>query len=367
MKATVNKQEFLVALKLASKAVNPNPIIPLTGNILFEVEGDNARLSATNFELGLKTNIAVKKGESFSTALPAKLITDLVNSIQAEEINLSFNTTSQQLTVKTKDSKNNVMCMNADDFPQIGHVSKKNINVSSSMFKEAIGRVSFCSKPPGSGNPVLEGVLIVLEKEKLIMCAVDGFHLSYEEVPVFETNEVKELRTIINANTLETIAKMIDEGQDLLISTTGNQIQFKINDLDITCQTIDGNFPDYKLFKSKKALTNINAQTIPLLRNCKQLELFANEAGKSKFDITGLLIEFSTSSQEKGDSKIQIAANISGDPMAVGINVFMLREFLEVCKTENVLIDFSAPNDPILLRMENIDTFYHIIMPIGIE
>jgi len=264
----VNKSAFLKALQLVSKAVNPKPIIPLLANILIEVEGNSMRLSGTNYELGIRTNITVDEGiegkESFTTAIPAKLSTDLVNVIQSEQIDLSYDSISQQLLFKTDTSKNKVHCMNADDFPDVPGMEGEGITINSTMFKEAIERVSYAASP---GEGILGGVLITVDKGKLILFATDGFHLSYEEIPLDKKYKKVVLRAIVRSSMIETISRMIEDGADLEIATPGTQIRFRCNSTEINSQKLDGQFPDYNMLKAGEPNTSISIPTLLLLRS----------------------------------------------------------------------------------------------------
>jgi len=367
MNLTVNKSEFLKALQTVSKAVNPKPIIPLFSNILLEVEGDNARLSGTNFEIGISANIGITNGGSFTTAIPAKLITDFIGALSPEIIEMKFDKVHQSILIETETSKNSIKCVNADDFPSVPSVENP-ITVNSTLFKEAIGRVAFAASQNTDRTP-LDGVLIEASDNKLIMFATDGFHLSYEELAFGEHElPLPELHAIIRASNLETIARIIDEDKEIFISSPkeSNNIRFNIEGLNIVAQKLDGNFPDYRMLEPKTPTTSISISTLTLLRSCKQLELFAGNNGLVKVSIEGMNVELSTTAKEKGESKINLVIIVNGMPITIGVNVFFLHEFLEICKTPDILIDFTGANAPVLLKMKDFDSYYHIIMPIGL-
>jgi len=85
-----------------------------------------------------------------------------------------------------------------------------------------------------------------------------------------------------------------------------------------------------------------------------------------KLEVAGMLVKLLSSSKEKGNSAIDLSAVVTGNSLSVGINVFFMREFLEVCKTEEVVIQFINEKSPIVFRMKDFDSHYHIIMPMAL-
>jgi DNA polymerase-3 subunit beta len=363
----VNKADLLKALQLASRAIAAKPVIPLLGNVLLEVEDGNARLSGNDYSIGIRSGFAVTgKGVSFQTAVPAKLAVDLVNSVDAEVLELKFDQEIQQITLKTEKSKNNIKCMDPSDYPAIDSVVKP-ITVPVQEFKDAVLRVSFAASTNTNLISPLVGVLIAIENGKLVLFAVDGFHLSYEEIELNPIDAKKELRTIVNADILEGISRMLD-GDFFEMSVNETQTRFRSGSNEMAVQKIDGKFPDHTQLRAAigPAVTTITANTLELLRATKQLELFTS-TGFTILEVKGMLVEVTAEQPEQGSSMVTPAAIVTGESIAVGLNITLLKQFLQVCKTETFTINFAGAKSPMLLMMDNVKNFYHVIMPMGLK
>lgn len=357
----IDKSKLSKVLQIVSKVVNPKSIIPLFSNLLFEVNGNIVEITGTNLEIGIQATFEIEDTGDFKTAVSAKLFTELVSTLQSDEIELQYNNKIQQLSVKTDKSKNNIKCMNADDFPKIPAIGKKTIKIPASIFKSIINRITFASHP--DTNNFLSNILITNDNGKLVFCATDGFRLSYEELEL--PNDCKDIdfHSIVGSQSIELIAKLLDNENGIEIESNDKTMKIKSGQLLIVVQLTTGKFPDYKMFKEKETNTQIEVDTISLLKTCKQLELFVADTNKLNFTVNGMLLELFAESDMSGNSHVTVDAIVSGKSIELGMNVYFLKQFLEVCATEQTIINIHDEKYAIFFKMKDYDNFYHIIMP----
>lgn len=358
---TVNRVILSKAIGIANKAVSASPVIPLLGNLLLEVENGSSRVAGTNFEVGISCSFP-SDGKEFKTCVPAKTFVSLIDVLQSEEVEIKLNDVDQSAIIMTESSTSNIKCAPADEFPDIPKVTKAQLKIPVDQFKEMIGRVAFCSSQ--ETDVPLAGVQLLMEGNLFIMFATDGYHLSYEE---YGMKKAGKFEALVKGTTLEMISRILPDEGELHIQATENKIMFHCDNLDIVTQLLDGKYPDYKLLKKAigKAKTTIILSTIELFRACRQLKVFAVDGNnKTKLDISGMLVRYSIETQERGDADVTLPSVKKGNDITIGINVKLLYEFLEVCKTQQTIIEMSSNESAIVFKMEGIKTFYHMIMPV---
>jgi len=357
---TVKRDVLSKAISTAAKAVSPNPVTPLLGTILLQSGKEQGMVSATNFELGISYTFPVK-GEEFKTCVPAKMFSALVDVLHTDEIEIRLNQFDQSAIIMTDSSTSNIKCAAADEFPIIPTVTKPQVVMPVAQFKEMVQRVAFASNP--TSETVLAGVQVMTENKNIIMFATDGYHLSYEE---FALKKAAKVNVIVKGTTLELISRILPDEGDIEIQAEGNKIMFHCENVHVVSQLLNGNYPDHTMLKKGigKAKTDVTISTIELFRACRQLKVFSADTGKTRLDINGLVIRYSTITQDKGDADVTLAAVTKGAPIVVGLNVHLLYNFLEICKTAQVQIEFVSPQAPIVLKMEGYRNFYHVIMPV---
>lgn len=360
---TIQKSVLSRAVGVAAKAVSPNPVIPLLSNVLFESNNGNSRIAGTNFEIGISYSF-LSSGDEFKVCLPAKTMTGLVEALHSEQIELELNESNQSIIVTTDTSTSSVRFAPADEFPDIPKVTRPDIVLPVVGFKEAVQRVAFASNAEEKNNSILGGVQISIDEGKLVLFATDGFHLSYEEIAVGKG--IPDMMFIAKGTTLETISRILPDEGELEIQVEQNKALFHCGEVDVVTQLLDGRFPDYKLLQQAipEPTTTLTLSTLELLRAAKQLKVFTPDTGASKMEVLGILVKYSTLARDRGDSDINLYAIRKGADVAVGLNVFLLYEFLEICKTPQVTIELAGPAAPIVFKMEGFKAYYHVIMPI---
>jgi DNA polymerase III subunit beta len=372
MKATVPQEKLAHGLGLVSRAVAPRSTLPVLGNILIASDEGRLRLSATNLELGITCWIPARIEQNGSTTVPARTFSDLVSTLPADQVMLSLDTRTQTLNVRGGTSTNDIKCIDAQEFPPAAGVDLDGaMQLNVAEFREMIQQVAFAASTD-EARPVLMGVLLQAEKDKLTLAAADGFRLSVRHAKL-SSPAPAPISVIIPARSLTELARVAPDGDETLqmaIPKMRNQVVFRAKDVEVTSQLIDGTFPDYQQIIPRKHSTRTLVATNALLKACKQAEIFAREGSnvarvniKSGGSGQPGELEISAISEETGKSETIVEASVDGGGVLIAFNVKFLREALEVMKTPNVAIEMTAANAPGVLRPVGDDNFLHVIMP----
>jgi len=372
MKVTVLQETLAHGLSIVSRAVSPRSTLPVLSNVLVATDEGRLRLSATNLELGITCWIGAKIEEEGSTTVPSRTFVDLVGTLPAEQVSLNLNTATQSLNVRAGASITDIKCIDSQEFPPMPVPemdSAFQINVAD--FKEIIQQVAFAASSD-EARPVLMGVLMNVEEDKLTMAAADGFRLSVRHATL-SSPVPQPLSAIIPARALNELARIAAEGGEMIsmvLPKGRGQVVFRVKDTELVAQLIDGVFPDFQQIipHSYKSRTILSTQS--LLKACKQAEIFAREGSnvarfniKSSGDQEPGSVEISAQAEETGSNETVVSATIDGSGLLIAFNVRFLREVLEVVRTPNVALETSAANSPGVIRPVGSDDFLHVIMP----
>ena len=373
MKVTVLQENLARGLSIVSRAVSPRSTLPVLSNILIASDEGRLRLSATNLELGITCWIAARIDEEGSTTVPARTFADLVNTLPGDQVQLALDVKTQNLHIKGGASNNDIKCIDAQEFPPLpvpemdGAVA---LNVVD--FKEMIHQVAFAASTD-EARPVLMGVLMNVEKDNVTMVAADGFRLSVRKAQLSQP-AAHPLNVIIPARALNELARVAADAEEpiyMVVPKNRGQVLFRVKDVEVVSQLIDGTFPDYQQIIPRHYKSRTLVSTASLLKACKQAEIFAREGSNvARFDIkqsNGEMqpseVEISATSEETGKNETIVEATVDGSGVLIAFNVKFLREVLEVIKTPNVALETSAANAPGVIKPVGDDKFLHVIMP----
>jgi DNA polymerase-3 subunit beta len=373
MKVTVLQENLAHGLGIVSRAVSPRSTLPVLSNILVASDEGRLRLSATNLELGITCWITARIEQEGSTTVPARTFSDLVNTLPGDQVLLSLDTKSQTLNVRGGTSTNDIKCIDAQEFPPLPVPDLEGaVQLNVADFREMIQQVAFAASTD-EARPVLMGVLMQVEKDKLTMAAADGFRLSVRKATL-SSPAAAPLTAIIPAKALTELARVASDGEETIymIAPKGRgQVIFRVKDVEVVSQLIDGTFPDYQQIIPRKYTSRTLVSTASLVKACKQAEIFAREGSNvarlniksSNGEMQPSEVEISATSEETGKNETIVEATVDGSGVLIAFNVKFLREALEVIRTPNVALETSAPNAPGVVRPVGDEQFLHVIMP----
>jgi len=373
MKVTVLQENLARGLSTVAKAVSPRSTLPVLANILIASDEGRLRLSATNLEMGITCWIPARIDEEGSTTVPARTFSDLVATLPSDQVLLKLDTQTQTLNLRGGTSTNDIKCIDAQEFPPMpvpdfdGAVQ---INVGD--FREMIHQVAFAASSD-EARPVLMGVLVQVEKDKLTMAAADGFRLSVRKA-VLSTPSPNPVSAIVPAQALKELARVATDSEEpiyMVLPKGRGQVVFRVKDVEVVSQLIDGTFPDFQQIIPRSYKSRTLVSTSSLLKACKQAEIFAREGSNvarlniktAQSEMQPSEVEISATSEETGKNETIVEATVDGSGLLIAFNVKFLREALEVIRTPNVALETSAPNAPGVVKPVGDDQFLHVIMP----
>src|SRR3990172_6918469 len=153
----ISREILVHGLDIVNKAINNNTYLPILANILFDCDGSQLKLSATNLEISISINLEIIKGEKFSTTVPAKLTKDLISILPDETISFTYNPEKTSLRISTQKSNNNIRCIDAEEFPPFPVFSEPVTEMPAIDFENLMKSVIFCASEEET-RPALMGI-----------------------------------------------------------------------------------------------------------------------------------------------------------------------------------------------------------------
>jgi DNA polymerase-3 subunit beta len=378
MKISCLQENLAKGLATVGRAVATRSTLPVLSNILMESDEGQIRLAATNLEIGVNCWVGARVEEEGSTTVPARLLTEFVNSLPSGHIDLELAERTQTLNLKCARFEANIKGIEAGEFPAVPTADsiggRNSLHLEAETFKQMIDQVVFAAATDES-RPILTGVLAKFHQGGLTLAAADGFRLSVTSADVgVDLDETTSV--IVPARALAELSRISVDQEDpieLIITPARNQILFHLSSADLVSQLIEGNFPDYNQIVPKSHTTRAIVSTQELLKAVKVAFLFARDAANIiRFNIVpgseltpGQIIITGTSA-EFGDNVSELDASIEGEPVEVAFNARYMIDALSVAGTPEVALETSSPSSPGVIRPVGGQEFLCVIMPMHI-
>ncbi len=377
MKMTCKRQELSRGLAMVGHAVSTRSTLPVLANLLLTTEGDHVRLSATNLEIAITCRVPAKIEAEGSTTVPAKLLTDFVNALEAGEIELGpLPGETPGVRVRGGTSEANIRGMDPGEFPAIPQIegSEKPLVLDVGELRSMIAQTTFAAAQDDA-RPVFTAVLARTRGGKLTFAAADTYRLAVRTTALPGAEDRSE-DLLIPARTLNELSKILpSEGSvEVFTSSARNQLVFRAPGVEMVSHLIEGQFPNYEAIIPKGFETRVVIPTDKLRAAARVASLFAKSESASntvKVAVTpgqeGLtpgVVTLQATNDELGDSTGTVDATVDGPAVNILFNIKYLSDVLAVIDTPEISLELNTSQSPGLVRPLGNDDYLYVIMPL---
>jgi len=368
MKLICTQENLIKVLNIAEKIVGRNINLPILNNILLETDDGQLKISSTNLEIGLNYWMRGKIEKEGSLSVPAKIITNFVMNLPKKNIELEAK--DNTLNLKCENYKAKIKGISAKEFPIIPKIEEEpSIILQSKEFKNAISQV-ISTTAVSETRPEITGIFIKTEIDKLTLVATDSYRLAEKKIQLKNPVE-KSISVIVPKTTMNELIYIIGESQEpLKIAFSQNQILFNYSNVNLISRLIDGQYPDYQQIIPKSFKIKASVKTDELKNAVKIAGFFTNiqvNSIKLKFDPLNSKVEISAEAGEIGTSDSQIKAKIEGESIEIVFNYKYILDALNNILSNQVVLEMNDSSSPVLLKPEDDENYFYIIMPIKKE
>jgi DNA polymerase III subunit beta len=374
LKIEVNRQSLLNILQLESRGANQNAELPILSSVLLiaDMESSSINLTSTNLNQAILSKLSAKVASSGKIALPAKITTEFLSSVSDETVLLEEGK-NLKLKISTKNHQSSIYLFNAEEYPEIPLIEKKNmIKLDADEFKATLNSVSFTASKDDT-RPVLNGTMIYLSEENLLyVVATDSHRLAERSIEVLSSNTIPE-NLIIPNQTIQDVLRIIQtrNPQELIIYPEEDQISFSVDGITLISRLISGEYPAYRNLIPADSDVNFSIDKDELLQTVKVASLFARESAGTislQVDKEDQLLTINSIANQVGENHSQIAISTDSSG-SINLNSRFLLDALNSIDSELLDIRFSKGLAPFIitpnLSEKQPPRHIHIIMPVN--
>jgi DNA polymerase-3 subunit beta len=376
MKLSCLQENLNRGLGIVGRAVATRSTLPITQNILLSAEQSRLKLAPTNLEMAITCWIGAKVKQKGEITVPARLLSDFVNSLPNDLIEINLPANGRILELKSGHFQAHIHGIDAADFPPIPQINDGiTTTIEASSLREGIAQVAFAAATEES-RPVLTGINTEFDGEQLNLVAADGFRLAVHKTTL--SSPVKEKTTvIIPARTLSELNRLIGEQEEpveITVNEKKSQVLFRLKDAELISQLIQGSFPNYSQVIPQSYTTRAVVDINEFLRVTKMSSIFARDASgivrlviTPGSELTPGKVTVSAQAEEVGDNVGEVDALTDGEEAKIAFNVKYLSDVLSVLSQAQVALELTTPSSPGTIRPIGVDNYVHVVMPMFVQ
>ena len=362
-----DKETILKPLQVVTGIVERKQTLPILSNVLMEKSPGKIRFTATDLEIQITTSIEVEKddGETSAITLGGKKIQEILR-ILPEQSKISIETKENKAVLKSNKSRFSLQSLPSQDFPKLNSqlTDSKTIKLSQAVLKKLFHSVQY-SMAQQDVRYYLNGVLMIIEGDKLKVVATDGHRLAYNAGSVEGNHEKQEI--ILPRKAILELTKLMEDSDEMIeLEFSAQQLKATFSGITLVTKVIDGKFPDYERVIPKYE-NNLAMDRVTIQQALQRAAILSNEKFRGvRFVLTEKNLSIISSNSEQEEAQEEIETEYHGEGIDIGFNVNYLMDGLNNISSEKAVFWFGDPNSSILMTNPDNEEFRYVVMPMRI-
>lgn len=365
MRVRVSQTDLSKTLALVTSVVPTTSSIPVLSNLLFEVEGDRIKISATDLDISMISQMQGDISEPGSITVAARRLYEIIRELPGEEVDIVAD--GNQITVTCSRASFKMMGMEKEQFPKIANLeNEERVSLDAQALQKMIKRTVYAVAKDET-RPILSGILWEMGTDEISMVGTDGHRLA--RMAIRGNYEVKEkIEVIIPPKALNQVAKLIDNVDEISIAVDKAFVGFFVGDTVVYSRRIEGTFPDYRKVIPEKNPNILVADRLELMSATKRVSLLADsKTHKIKMHLSKEGLKLTASTPELGEAEEDLPAAYSGDEMVIGYNASYVLDVLKTTDADEVRFELGKPVEASVIKPASepdTESYVCLVMPL---
>src|SRR6186997_3540689 len=375
MEMVVRKTDLLRELQLFQGIVERKNTIPILANVLFEANGAEVKMLATDLEVGLRSKCTATVSKGGALTLPAKKLFEIIKALPETDVRIEEDKNGVKVAADRFDSR--MQTLPREDFPSLPDATG---GFSAMLPREALRQMISKTQFAITGEDTryfLNGALFLLKPDSMGLVSTDGHRLAH--ITVGRDGEAAkgakadgdENRVILPRKTLLELGRLLAEGGEgnIRYERGENHLFFTVGERLLISRMIDGQFPAFERVIPKNNDKHVDFDRDRLTAAVKRVALLSNERSRAvKFQIDKGKVEIASSSPEFGEAKEVLMVDYAASPVTICFNAQYVLDFLGVVETDSVSLDFKDEMSQAVLKPVGAEgyEYTYVIMPMRI-
>ena len=338
-----------------SKMISGKASLAILDHYLFEVDGSNLQIIASDGENMMRTTTEILEsditsGDPVRFCVHSRVLGDFLKNIPTQPLTIIMESKTE-ITINYMNGHVSFPCVSDDEYPTFDILTgdTETAILPSATMLEDITRTSPFTEQ-GTMRPVLNAICFNFKEEGLDVVSCNGqvmmknhhldIHTDKQGVFLLPPKPAALLRHFLNKELL-----------DICIKFTDNAAQFVGDNWQLTCRLVEGRYPNYNsviptnndktMLIDKRALQEAIRRMLPMGNQ-------QSKAMKMELDTTALTVscedvDYNTKAKES------VCCEYDATPMAIGVNGETLCNVLSNIPSNMVRITFSEYSRPMLI------------------
>ncbi|WP_151523763.1 DNA polymerase III subunit beta [Serinicoccus kebangsaanensis] len=373
MKFRVERDVLSEAVAWVVRGLSNRPPVPVLAGVLLTADPEGTlTFSAYDYEVSATVTVEAEVAEGGQVLVLGRLLADIARNLPAKPVEVSTDGAKVSLTCGS--SRFSLIQMPVADYPQLPNQSETSGSVPGDAFTQAVTQVSIAADR-GDTLPILTGVRVEIDGEKITMLATDRYRLAQRELTWSPGSTDAEHVCLIPARTLSETAKSLGASAavDLSLGEAGRGdglVGFEAGQRRTTTRLLDGEYPKVTSIFPSSVDSVAVVDTQVFIEAVRRVALVAerNTPVRLRFSEGQLAIEAGTGDDAQGSEAIE--STLEGPEIEIAFNPQFLLDGLGVLGQPYTRLSFTQSSRPAVisgqaeLDGDADDSYRYVLMPV---
>jgi DNA polymerase III subunit beta len=372
MKFRVERDVLADAVTWTARSLPTRPPVPVLAGVRIEADAAGTlHLSSFDYEVSARSEIAAEVSEPGTVLVSGRLLAEISRALPAKPVDVVLDGT--KVTVTCGASRFTLLTMPVEDYPALPSMPPLSGTIDGDALTQAVAQVTVAASRDDT-LPLLTGVRVEIEGEKITMLATDRYRLALRELTWNPASPDISATALVRARTLSDAAKSLGGGAQVNIAlATGSGVDligFEAGGRHTTSLLVEGDYPAVRrLFPDETPIHAVVA-TQALSDAAKRVALVAERNTPIRLSFTEGQVVLDAGQGDDAQASEALEASLVGDDISVAFNPQFLLDGLGALTTEFVRLSFTHPNKPVeftgqtSLEGDDIQQYRYLLVPI---
>ena len=378
MQIRVERDGLADAVAWVARSLPSRPPVPVLGGILIDAGGSSAdgaealTISGFDYEVSATVGVAATIADGGRTLVSGRLLAEITRALPAQPVEIFVE--GSRVMISCGNAKFSLPTMPVEDYPQLPAMPPHAGQLAGEVFGQAVSQVAVAAGRDDT-LPMLTGVRVEINGDKLTMVATDRFRLAMREFtwqPDPAMAGAGEVAVLVPARTLAEAAKSLGTSGstvELALASGEGLLGLSGSGRRTTTRLLDAEFPRYRQLLPNEQTASAMVGVSPFLEAIKRVSLVAERGTQVRLEFADGGLRLSAGGEDEGSAEEELAVEFTGDPVTIAFNPAFLQEGLAALHSDRAELSFTTPNRPALIKAVGEDGtvaagYLYLLMPV---
>ncbi|KRD43505.1 DNA polymerase III subunit beta [Cellulomonas sp. Root930] len=349
MRFRVDRDVLADAVTWTARSLPTRPPVPVLAGVRLEADTTGTvQLSSFDYEVSARSQIPADVSEAGSVLVSGRLLAEISRSLPDKPVDVVLEGTKVVVTCGA--SRFTLLTMPVEDYPNLPVMPPTTGTVDGDELTHAVAQVSVAASRDDT-LPLLTGVRVEIEGEKVTLLATDRYRLALRELTWKPSSPEISTVALVRARTLSDAAKSLGSAGSVTVAlSTGSgvdMIGFEAAGRQTTSLLVDGDYPAVRRLFPDETPIHAIVSTHALADAAKRVSLVAERNTPIRLSFSEGQVVLDAGQGDDAQASEALEATLVGDDISVAFNPQFLLDGLGALSTTFVRLSFTHPNKPV--------------------